>query len=135
MSLALEHIAKLRKALDHGLHLPARVGPSRDGEVLARREVREDAARFRHERDSHARDAVRIDTDDIAALVADLARARRRKPGNAAKRGRLAGAVSAKKRHHFALADRERKPVQDMPEAVESVDRAQLEHHAATPPR
>ena len=45
-SLAVEPLAQAREALEHALHLPARGRPLRDGQVLARGEVGEDAARL-----------------------------------------------------------------------------------------
>src|SRR5437763_17192755 len=78
---------------------------------------------------------MRIEPGDVAALVAHRAFARRRESGDRAQRRRLAGAVAAEKRHHLALGDAEREPMQDVAEAIERIDRVELEDHAATPPR
>src|SRR5581483_12436528 len=70
--LRFEARAQAREAPEHVVHLPARARAPRDREVLARREVREDAARLRDQGDAEARDAVRVEPGDVAALEADL---------------------------------------------------------------
>jgi len=79
---ALQALAQGGKALEHGVHLPARPAALGDRQVLARGQVGEDAARFRHEGHAHPRDPVGGQAGDVAALVADLARARRGEAGD-----------------------------------------------------
>ena len=135
MALVRKPLAQPGEALEHRLHPPARAFALGDRQVLAGAEIRKDAARLRNEGDAGLRDAMRIESGDVAALVAHRAFARRREAADRAQRGRLAGAVAAEKRHHLALGDAERESVQDVAEAVEGVDRVELEDHAATPPR
>src|SRR5438445_4855317 len=134
-AFALQALAQAGEALEHGVHLPARAFALRDREVLARSQVGEDAARLRDEGDAHPRDPVGVEAGDVPALVADLARARGREPGDRAQGGRLSRAVAAEERHDLAFGQVERQAVKNMAEAVEGIDVPYLEDHAATPPR
>src|SRR5262249_16787686 len=121
-ALAVEARAQAGEAREDVVHLPARGAALRDREVLAGGEIREDAARLRDERDSEARDLMRVEAADALALVSDLAPGRRSQSADRTERRGLSGTVPAQERDHLAFGDRERKPVQDMPEAVEGVD-------------
>jgi len=113
----------------------ATVRPLSDDEVFLYREIAEDVARLGNERDAHARDAVRGIAGDRASLIADRAAARRGETGDAAKRGGLAGAVAAEKRHHLAVCHIQGQPMEDVADAVERVHVFHLQDQAATPPR
>src|SRR6267143_136882 len=76
-----------------------------------------------------------VEAGDIAPLVADLARARRRKAGDGPQRGGFSRAVAAQERHDLAFGHVEGQAGEDMAETVEGVDALDLEDHAATPPR
>src|SRR5882672_8547216 len=134
-SLALQAIAQGREALEHRVHRPARAFARGDREVLARGEVRKNPASLRHQGDAQARDAVRGEAGDVAPLVADFARARRREAGDRAQRGGFSGAIAAEEGDDLAFGEIQRQPVQDMAEAVERIDALDLEDHAATPPK
>ena len=71
---------------------------------------------------------------DRAALEADLAD-RRHQPHDGLAGGRAADAVAAEQADDLALIDPEVDALQDVALAVEGVEIADLEHHAATVPR
>ena len=135
-SLAIQHLAELRKALEHALQGPARARPASDLQVLPRGEVGEDAARLGHEGDAELRDPVRGHPADGRALVRDGPARGRREAGDGAERRGLARAVPSQEGDHFALPDAEREPVQDVPEPVVRVDAPDIQDHGgAMPPR
>src|SRR5262245_3834215 len=134
--LAIEDLAELGKAFEHGVRAPARVGPPRNGEMLARREVREDAAGLRHQRDAQAGDLVCRSAREARALVEDLAFPRRGQPGDRTHRRGLAGTVAAEQRDDLALAHVQGQAMAPVGATVVRVDGADVEDQGtATPPR
>ena len=134
-SFVVQSFLQARKALEHGVHLPARALALGDGEVLARGEVGEDAARLGDQGDAALADLVGIQPGDVAALVENLALLRRREAGDAAQRRGLAGAVATEERDDLAFGHAQRQAVKDVAEAVVGVDAFDFEDQAATPPR
>ena len=132
--LARGEVGKQRK---HVLELPA---PEHAGalqpelEVLPHGQAGEHLAVLGHVADAGMGDLVGPQPRDRAALEADLAD-RRHQSHDRLAGGRAADAVAAEQAHDLALVDREVDALQDVALAVEGMQVADLEHHAATVPR
>ncbi len=77
LAAVAEPLGQAREGREHAVERPARARPSapaarRHHEVLAHREVREDAAAFRHVADAEPRDLLGRAPVDVAALRCDV---------------------------------------------------------------
>src|SRR5262249_32492517 len=96
-------------------------------EVLAHREVWENAAVLRHVADPQSGHTVRGQPAHIVAAQPDVAGARRWQPDYAFEGRRLAGAVSPEQTHDLALGDFEGEIDEDVAVSVKRVDVGDLE--------
>src|SRR5579864_22687 len=99
----------------------ARADLRQQGQVLLGREAGEDAALLGTVADAEADDAVRRQSDRLAAVHHDRARAARDEAEDGLERGRPPRPVAAEQRHDLPLPHLEVEPVQDVRLAVERV--------------
>jgi hypothetical protein len=119
-----------------GLRGPVPPRPPRHFQVLADREIAEDAPLFRDVPDPLARDTVGRQPGQVAAPQNDAPRPRRNQSDDALERRRLAGAVASEETDDLTLADVEREVEEDVAIAVVGVDPEDLEkRHQRAPVR
>ncbi len=97
-------------------------------EIVAHREIGEDAAAFRHLDQAGFDDPLGRFASDVAALETDRAAERPVDAADIVVERRLAGAVAAQQRHDLARTDREVDAAQDLDRAVTSAQTADLKH-------
>ena len=108
--------------------LAAVQGKHRDAQVLARSQVGEDAPVVRHVADSTAGDLLGRSAGDVASEQTDgAAGKRRRQPGQAPQRGRLADPVASEQRDHLSTRDAEAQLVQHVREPIAGIQSLDLE--------
>ena len=115
-----------------------RVRPDRlaaDFEILIDRQIREDAAFFRHIAEAAADDRMGRLVRDVLALEHDSAGALRHQSDDGAEGGGLAGAVAPQQCDHLALSDFEPDIEQDVGGTVMTVEILNAELHEGAPSR
>src|SRR3954449_243254 len=105
-----------------------------DVEIFQHSEIGKDAPVLGHEAEAPARDLERLELRDILAEKADGSGALGDQPHQRLEGCRLAGAVTAHERHHFAVADVKRRLEQDLRGAIPRLEASDLDHaHGGAP--
>jgi hypothetical protein len=137
--LAAGEVGDDREELAHPgeVILDAVACPSRgqaEPQVLLDRQARVDAAAFRHERDSRARDVLGRPACERRAAEEDPPRVRRDEPHDRVQRRRLPGPVRADQADDLALVEPQAEPADRGDAAVANLETLDLERrrHSAT---